>query len=61
MTVTRLGPKWFQPKLCPGCGTKLPSYSPHGRKTCGVTCRVRMHRQRQAGAMDLPREPEAPE
>ena len=48
MTVTQLGPKWFQPKLCPGCGKKMPSYSAYGRKTCSDKCRQRMHRQRKA-------------
>lgn len=58
MTVTQPGPKWFLPKLCPGCGSKMPSYSPHGRKTCSVTCRVRVHRRRQAEAAERPAEPE---
>ena len=47
MSVTRLGPKWFAPKLCPGCGAKLPSYSAHGRKTCSDRCRKRVQRMRR--------------
>lgn len=50
MTVTRLGPNWFKPRLCPGCGEKMPSYSAYGRKTCSDKCRQRMHRQRKAEA-----------